>query len=990
MEPFQQARNVEVYKRKLRMNFASANSTGEIWYFIEAKVDVEVFSDTAQQISLKLVLLDQNKSLVITLVYAKCNESERLHLWDDIYPVADFINLPWLVGGDFNVVLHEDEKIGGIPIQPQDYEDFAFCVEVEHLTRTGSDHAPLLITLGEQSQAYIRPFRFVKFWTEHQGFLSIVRNNLSSNLDGNPFMLFTQKLKHTKKILSAWSKNVYGDIFKQLIIREEIVRIQEELFKGDPSPLNRIELQQAQAELKKYLHFEEEFWRFFHNLVNGRRKRLQIKRIQNSNGDWVEDTVQVAMEAEEFFKKQFSQEQEATDFSLLTMFLPWHFFFQACSHIVGPDVLNMVKDFYEGHTFPKSITHTNWVLLPKKQDVQTYADMRPISLSNFINKVISRVVHGRLEGILPRLVLPNQPSFVKGRSIIENVLLTEEIVTDIRKRGKPANVIIKLDMAKAYDRPHGFFHSTRGVKQGDPLSPSLFILSAEVLTRALNSLFDDPMYRGFGMPKWSADLYHLAYADNTIIFTSADRYSLKLVMEVLLNYETVSGQRMNRDKSCFYMYKTCAMSLVQDVTQITGFTRGEFSFKYLGYPIFHSRKKKAYYNDLIKKVKDKLQNWKGKLMSFGGKVVLINNVLQSMTMYLLSAMVPTRTSCTLWSTFMWNKYCKRQIPTLVGWKGGSQLWKKMLEVRDNIEHAIWWEPRNGSSSFWFDNWIRVGPLVKLVTAGFQRNEDIEEVDEVMTHGTWNFEPLHHTRPADIVEHIRSELIINEREMTSDKAWWLLTSTGKFTVSSAWEAIRQKKHDRCFTFPQQETMTHLFLTGEFASDIWHIFSSAARVQRPFVQINQTISKWWTAKCGAKLKPIYQVAPAIIMWQIWKRRNTIIHGWVMSRNKVIFEINRNLWQLAKFKFSWLDIPHSWPLLVQFLEKYKPLVTSKAVAWNCPPNGWYKCNTDGAYKSSTGTFHIANYQELPSEAKGILNTDKHNMPSFRFKKQHVREPD
>ncbi|XP_060170629.1 uncharacterized protein LOC132601564 [Lycium barbarum] len=391
-------------------------------------------------------------------------------------------------------------------------------------------------------------------------------------------------------------------------------------------------------------------------------------------------------------------------------------------------------------------------------------------------------------------------------------------------------------------QPHGFFHSTRGVKQGDPLSLALFILSAEVLTRALNSLFDDPMYRGFGMPKWSEDLNHLAYAYDTIIFFSTDKYLLKLVMEVLLNYETVSGQRMNRDKSCFYMYKTCAMSLVQDVIQITGFTRGEFPFKYLGCPIFHSRKKKAYYNDLIKKVKDKLQNWKGKFISFGGKVVLINSVFQSMPMYLLSAMVPTR----------------------------------------------------------------IGPLVKLIPAGFQLNEDIEEANEVSLHQ---------------------------------------------------------------------------ISGR---------SSAAGVQGPFVQINQTVSKWWTAKCGAPLKPIYQAAPAIIMWQIWKRRNTIIHGGVMSRNKVIFKINKNLWQLAKFKFSWLDIPHSWPLLVQFLEKYKPQVTSKAVALNYPPNGWYKCNTDGAYKSSTGTFHIPNYQELPSVAKGILNVDKHNMPSFRFKKQHVREPD
>ncbi|XP_060177872.1 uncharacterized protein LOC132607811 [Lycium barbarum] len=113
-------------------------------------------------------------------------------------------------------------------------------------------------------------------------------------------------------------------------------------------------------------------------------------------------------------------------------------------------------------------------------------------------------------------------------------------------------------------------------------------------------------------------------------------------MEVLLNYQIVSGQRMNRDKSCFYMYKTCAMSLVQDVTKITSFTIGEFPFKYLGYPIFHSRKKKAYYNDLINKVKDRLQNRKGKLMSFGDKVVLINSVVQSMPMYFLSAMVPTK------------------------------------------------------------------------------------------------------------------------------------------------------------------------------------------------------------------------------------------------------------------------------------------------------------------------------------------------------------
>lgn len=63
---------------------------------------------------------------------------------------------------------------------------------------------------------------------------------------------------------------------------------------------------------------------------------------------------------------------------------------------------------------------------------------------------------------------------------------------------------------------HGFFHSTRGVKQGDPLSPALFIISAEVLSRALNALIEDPQYVGYGLPKWSANINHLPFADDTI------------------------------------------------------------------------------------------------------------------------------------------------------------------------------------------------------------------------------------------------------------------------------------------------------------------------------------------------------------------------------------------------------------------------------------------------------------------------------------------
>jgi len=127
-------------------------------------------------------------------------------------------------------------------------------------------------------------------------------------------------------------------------------------------------------------------------------------------------------------------------------------FFQTCWRIVQSDLVDVVQAFFKGDTLPKSFTHTNLVLLPKKSIIKTFADLRPISLSNFINKVISKVIHGRLDGLLTNITSSNQSGFVKGRCIIENVLLTQEIVTDIRKRGKPANVVLKLHMSKAYDR----------------------------------------------------------------------------------------------------------------------------------------------------------------------------------------------------------------------------------------------------------------------------------------------------------------------------------------------------------------------------------------------------------------------------------------------------------------------------------------------------------------------------------------------------------
>nr|XP_009624722.1 uncharacterized protein LOC104115735 [Nicotiana tomentosiformis] len=247
----------------------------------------------------------------------------------------------------------------------------------------------------------------------------------------------------------------------------------------------------------------------------------------------------------------------------------------------------------------------------------------------------------------------------------------------------------------------GFFKSTRGVKQGDPLSPALFILSSEVLSRSLNKLFEDKAFVGFGMPKWSNPLNHLAYVDDTIIFESAHPDSLKKVMAVLGSYERISKQLINKAKSSYYMHANVANSLFQAGRDAIGFARGEFPFTYLGCPILYTRRRKDYYNDLIKKVKAKLyyskvldppdnilehlhksfarffwctkEQGRSRHWAFWQKLCLpkeegglgfrsLLNVSRALFAKLLWRIITTKS---LWYNFMCNKYRKKELPTVV-------------------------------------------------------------------------------------------------------------------------------------------------------------------------------------------------------------------------------------------------------------------------------------------------------------------------------------
>lgn len=129
-------------------------------------------------------------------------------------------------------------------------------------------------------------------------------------------------------------------------------------------------------------------------------------------------------------------------------------FYQKFWHIVGDDIVKVVKQFFEDGLLPKQLTGTNIVLIPKKKAPQTMADLRPISLCNVVYKIISKVMAKRIKHILEFIISGTQSAFIPGRLITDNIMVAHEVMHFMKRKtkGKEGWMALKLDMSKAYDR----------------------------------------------------------------------------------------------------------------------------------------------------------------------------------------------------------------------------------------------------------------------------------------------------------------------------------------------------------------------------------------------------------------------------------------------------------------------------------------------------------------------------------------------------------
>ena len=350
------------------------------------------------------------------------------------------------------------------------------------------------------------------------------------------------------------------------------------------------------------------------------------------------------------------------------------FFYKNCWDTIAPELMHLMEDVYTGQCQMERLNKVYIVLLPKIPRAESIGDFRPIALSNSIYLIIAKVLANRLREVLDSLICPLQSAFIPGRQMIDSIVMAEEIVAAWRRSGT-SGFLWKVDFAKAYDsidwrylwnvlrrrgfpeiwvrwmklcvstsscsvlvngRPQGgWFQPQRGIRQGCPLAPLLFILAVDTLAFCMTRLCSRGHLLGFQTTSISGGIPLLQFADDTTFFIQGSEIAartLSLMMEV---FTDISGLQLNRAKSTIIGFGLDAEELSR-CAEILATPIGTLPIRYLGLPLTNRRLRTQDWQPVMAKVESRLSGWRGRLLSRGGRLILVKSVLSALPTFFMS------------------------------------------------------------------------------------------------------------------------------------------------------------------------------------------------------------------------------------------------------------------------------------------------------------------------------------------------------------------
>ncbi|XP_074299262.1 uncharacterized protein LOC141630325 [Silene latifolia] len=690
---------------------------GRVWILWNPAIFILDFYDfSAQCINMKVTEVASSTQFYVSMVYAFNDLVDRRSLWNQLIKFASIINGPWMVAGAFNCVFSHSERLGGSSTDAE-IDEFQSCLDAcglidspaqgayytwnnkqdegsrvfsrldrvlinsewsqkmpsmyAHFLPEGTfDHTPCIIKSSDQSDSFKRPFKYYNMWGKEKNFIPKLTAWWTVHCQGTKMFQVVRKLKNLKVHLRQFNKDHFALILKmQLFVAlRNLEAIQINLI-DDPS---------NQQMLNMESHAVEEYKKLQADYSKG-QKHSAPQAVKDAFLNYYKELLGTAVPTDKV-NFQIIKRGQVCDASLQDiLILPVTnqeiktTIFSIPDHKApGPDV----QDVFNSGKLLKQLNATNVTLIPKCKMPTYVHQFRPIACCNVLYKCVSKILCNRISLVLPELISKNQGGFIKGRSILENIMVCQDLVRLYNRQFSSARCMFKMDLMKAYNSvswdfladileafnfpvsirrlimecvssatytlslngdTFGFFPGKRGLRQGDPISPLLFTLCMEYFTRIIDCATEKLPFHFHPLCK-PIRLTHLMFADDLLLFCKGDAQSIMVLLRAYESFSRASGLKMNPQKSCAY-FNGVPSGLKKEILSVSGIKEGSLPFKYLGVPITAGRLKKSDYGVLIDKIVERIRYLGAKKLSFAGRLVLVKSVLSTMYNYWASLFV---------------------------------------------------------------------------------------------------------------------------------------------------------------------------------------------------------------------------------------------------------------------------------------------------------------------------------------------------------------
>ncbi|KAL0300285.1 UNVERIFIED_CONTAM: Retrovirus-related Pol polyprotein from type-2 retrotransposable element R2DM [Sesamum angustifolium] len=654
-------------------------------------IDVDILNIGSQFVHCRVLKHDIHEPILLTVVYGANEVSARRELWQGLTEQAVSVNLPWLVGGDFNAVLDMSEVSGASGDIRVAMHEFNDCIIqtglIPFLCKENDFHGTIVVRMeGAFGRDWTACLLMTHGWSDgrifstpalHHGFLASVHNIWQQSVFGTPMYSVTRKLKALKPVFRQ-QRRKKGDLAMNVKLAAGFLEIAQKLLQVDRHNSLYCNLRTAAG--------GDQCSKVFFRRVATRRANKRLFQISDSDGLVQTDPNIINNVFVTYFQDLLGGDRTERVLDLHYL-RPWarHIlteeeanalirpvtvddvkkamfdieedkapgpdgfssgFYKAAWPIVGEEISKAIMDFFTTGKLLKQVNATVLTLIPKVRTPHSVADFRPISCCNVIYKVISKILVCRFREILDLLISPSQNAFIPGRLISDNVLLAQELFSGYNQCRLPPRCALKVDLRKAYDTVewdflfatlrlfgfpavfirwieecvtsahysvvvnggvHGFFAGARGLRQGDPMSPYLFVLVMEVLQMILQQFIDQDGQFLYHWRCTELKLFQLSFADDLLLLCKADVQSVNLFRRGLDLFASLSGLHTNPQKSQLIISKAASGLRIH----------------YLRHWGFRSR----------------IKGWEGVMLSFAGRVQLIKSVLVSLEVYWAMAFI---------------------------------------------------------------------------------------------------------------------------------------------------------------------------------------------------------------------------------------------------------------------------------------------------------------------------------------------------------------